>query len=259
MILSNHRSFLQCLLQVVMVLGTKLTVSWAVCDDWCQSNIHDWNNKCTWHRCNGCQPCQPQSAYPNGHCKDWCAGNDFSWSSKCTWPNCSACTACNSPPVCYDNSICENWCGTNTFDWVDKCTWKKCCGCSECGNTAPPAMPPINVINPMPAYSVCVPSANMNDQPTPNQCTFSRRCSDDSDCGGESCSERKCGFVNPPPPIYNCYYNTETSDGNTDTASVICGGICTSNSDCSSRTVVGEIYNYTGCDITTEHGCSPLV
>mmetsp|Transcript_17392 Transcript_17392/g.25532 ORF Transcript_17392/g.25532 Transcript_17392/m.25532 type:complete len:259 (-) Transcript_17392:426-1202(-) len=258
MLFTNH--FFRCLLKLVIVLGTKGTLSWAVCAGWCQDNTYDWNNKCTWKRCNGCQSCQPKSVYPSGQCNDWCSGNTYPWISKCTWFGCSACWKCNPSPVCDDN-ICENWCGPNTFDLVNKCAWKKCCGCSECDSMTPPTMAPFGSVNPMPAYSVCVPGASVTDQPTPHQCTFSPRCSDDSDCGSESCSEMKCGFVELPPPIYNCYFNIETSDGNNYTGSAICGDGCTFNSDCSNRILVhnGGIFNYTGCDINMEHGCSPSV
>lgn len=83
-----------------LILALLITASQASaqkCANWCEKNPKNWDKKCTWTNCNGCDACIED--LPSQICADWCAKNAKPWEKKCSWTRCEGCDACEDPPL----------------------------------------------------------------------------------------------------------------------------------------------------------------
>jgi len=59
------------------------------CEPLCERNTKDWQVKCGWSTCGGCEICKTTKP-----CWSFCATKPYEWSAKCEWSNCIGCSEC---------------------------------------------------------------------------------------------------------------------------------------------------------------------
>jgi len=89
----------------------------ASCESWCSSNSNDWDTKCSWAKCSGCDDCSddssssedtPTEAPTYGDtCYSWCESNSNDWDTKCAWTKCSGCADCSE--LLLASQTTDNW------------------------------------------------------------------------------------------------------------------------------------------------------
>jgi hypothetical protein len=92
---------------------------------------------------------EPEAGSGRAACKGWCIGNSFDWQGKCGWAACAGCEACDTltaqptpaPSPTADNPGCKQFCAAQTYKWESKCTWNTCNACPECATESPTASP----------------------------------------------------------------------------------------------------------------------
>jgi len=102
-----------------------------VCADWCKGHSKPWEGaegKCTFDKCNGCDPCDcPSSCTPLPLFEpDATDPPPKNWYESCEDDKCKNCD------ICASNKGCLDWCGPNTDPWPKKCGFTACEGCKEC-------------------------------------------------------------------------------------------------------------------------------